>query len=100
MNRKTVLHISLLVLIITMLDGCAFIPKTIPTTTHNKITCSTVTTEWGVTVIPFDGPGFYCHDEACAMVIVAIPLVTAAVTLPIVLIGNSIHFLEKQLRCG
>ncbi len=98
MNYKTIIKTSLLVLIISSLNACAFIPKTVKATAKEKMACDTITSEWDLDVVTFSGTD--CYDEGCVAVFAAVPIVTAAISLPIVLIGNSIHFVEKQLRCN
>lgn len=100
MNYKTVFNISVLVFIVMLQNACVFIPQTATTTSYNNKSCSTVTSEWDIKMIPFDGPGFQCGDEACVAVFIAVPVVTAVVSFPIVAIGNAINFVEKQFRCN
>lgn len=89
-----------LVLIVSSLNACAFIPRTETTTSYNGTACSTVTSEWYIDVIAFDDPGFHCDDEICAQIILAVPVVTAVVSLSIVAIGSVVNFTEKQFRCN
>ncbi|MFV2061348.1 MAG: hypothetical protein ACC653_11745 [Gammaproteobacteria bacterium] len=100
MNIKTIYNISLLLIVLILFTGCAFTPKTIPGSTQPTASCDLSTSEWTIDVTPIDITGAHCHSEACAMVIVAVPLVTAVISLPIVLIGNSIHIIEEQLSCN
>ncbi len=99
MNYKTIIKTSLLVFIIISLNACAFIPKTIKASTKEKMACDMVTSEWDIEVVALGDFNNGCHNEACVGVYAAVPIVTAVISLPIVLIGNSIHFVEKQLRC-
>jgi len=100
MKCKFFLKVSVTSLLLITLNACAFIPKTITTTTHNSKPCTTVTSEWTIEVVTFDSGGIDCgHSEGCAMVILAVPLVTAAVSFPIVIIGSIVNSVEKQFRC-
>ncbi len=100
MNLKIVQLISILFLVCVSLNGCAFVPKSIPdTTTHNRA-CQLSTNEWTIDVIPIDISDLYCHDEICAIVVLSVPVVTAAISIPIMLIGNSIHMIDEQLSCN
>jgi hypothetical protein len=100
MNNKIILTFNLLSIVATLLNACAFAPKAIPGTTHISETCEVSTSEWTIEFIPLGAPDHLCHSEACAIVIFAIPVVTAAIAIPIVLIGNSIHMIEEQLSCN
>ncbi len=82
-----------------LMPGCAFAPKSIPDTSLDS-NCTLSTNEWTLDVTPIDIGDVYCHSEACAMVILSVPVVTAAISIPIILIGNSIHLIEEQLRCN
>lgn len=81
------------------MPACAFIPKTVSEPKYSESSCSTITSEWDIEVIAINDSGFACHDEACAIAIVAIPIITAAVTIPLVIVGNTINFVEKQFSC-
>ncbi|VAX00762.1 hypothetical protein MNBD_GAMMA22-881 [hydrothermal vent metagenome] len=99
MNYKSLIKISLLIFIITSLNACAFVPKTVKATSHETMSCGMVTSAWELDVVAVGGLGANCYNEACIVVFGAVPIITAVISLPIVLIGNSIHYAEKQLRC-
>ncbi len=100
MNFKQLRNVILLVFIVSLLNACAFIPKTIPVTTTEQSTCDMATSEWDLDVVALGGVNSHCDSEGCLAVLVAVPVVTFAVSLPIVAVGNAIHFIERQFRCN
>lgn len=100
MNYKLGLNLVFIILLTSNIVSCAFVPKTVSRSATNKPYCKMSTRDWEVEVIPIDFSGNYCFDELCAAVILAVPIVTAAFTLPIVIIGDSIHYIEEKIRCN
>lgn len=99
MKNNTFLNTGLLLFIVTMMNACAFIPTTVPEPAYSQPSCETVTSELDIEVITFNGSGFHCQNEGCAAAFVALPIITAAVTLPLVAIGNTVNYIERQFRC-
>ncbi len=100
MNIKQCRNVILLVFMVSVLNACAFIPKTITATKSEQSTCDMATSEWDLDVVALFDSNSHCDSEGCLAVLVAVPVVTFAVSLPIVAIGNSIHFIERQFRCN
>lgn len=99
MLSKAILKIIVLCIIVLIAPSCAFIPQTVTTTKHNNKACTTASSEWVIKVVTFSDSNLRCDDNACLMLITGVPVVTAVLSLPVVVIGNVINYVEKVIRC-
>ena len=95
----TSLEVRLLALVVALLQGCVFVPRT--TTTYDE-ECRTETKQ--MTLRPEQiGIIGSCAGRDCVYVLVAVGAVAAAsavVSGSIVVVGNVVYWLEKQGKCA
>lgn len=85
---------SLLILTsVLALSSCAVVPKFSDKTDD----CELFTREFTLDIATIDG--LQCDNESCIALILGVGTVTAIVSGSIYLVGNTVHFLEKQGRC-
>lgn len=92
-------HLALTVFMltgITLLAACIVTPKTIDDVQHRD--CRLVTRKWELETSVV-GAGA-CINEACVAALLALPVVSGAISGSIVLVGNTLHWLEAQGRCS
>jgi hypothetical protein len=99
MKFRTILNVIVLVLLISQLNACIVVPKTVPSTGYKGTVCETVSAEWDLELVGIGGSVHNC-TEGCLLALAAAPVVSIIVSAPIVLVGNSINYIEKQIRCN
>jgi hypothetical protein len=83
---------------VVFLQGCVFYPRTIPSAEEK---CRTVSREWVLDSVQMGGFGS-CSGRDCAYLLVAVGAVAAAsavVSGSVVLVGNTVYWLEKRGKC-
>lgn len=77
--------------------GCMVVPRAMD---RDPIDCDTVSVPWTVELVG-DASGFNCSGsgEACLVFLVAIPMASLIISSTFVLVGNTVYFIERGLRC-
>ena len=81
---------------IALLSGCIVTPRTVHDSDHGD--CRLVTRKWELET-SMVGAGA-CTNEACVAALLALPVVSGAISGSIVIVGNTLHWLEAQGRCS
>lgn len=90
---------SLLVLLLALLSGCVYLPRT--TTTYNT-ECQTQQRQMRLEAQQL-GTLMGCQGEACTGALIAFGAVSAATAIvsgSIVLVGNMVYWLEERGQCN
>lgn len=88
-------QILLNIILILLLSSCTYIPVTVD---NKKDQCEMVSKKFELSVT--DIKGIRCHGgEDCLLMLVTVPLGSLIISGSIVLIGNTIHWLEYQSTC-
>ena len=90
-----------IIIVLLFLSGCIVVPKT--TYTKENITCDLKMKNVYLTTIDYGLDGIYCRgEEDCIALLAAVSLVSVGsviVSGSIMVIGNTIYWIEKQGKC-
>ena len=77
-----------------LLSACV-LPKTVQ---NDSPDCKTVTKKLALEVLEYQG--VYCHGHDDCLAVATVWLAATAVSGSVVIIGNSVHWLEEKARCS
>ena len=77
-----------------LLSACV-LPKTVQ---NDSPDCKTVTKKLALEVLEYQG--VYCHGHDDCLAVATVWLTATAVSGSVVIIGNSVHWLEEKARCS
>lgn len=90
--------ICLFTFFLVFLNACVFIPKKLPNNTAPN-SCQMVNKEYTLEAEQVVNFGAHCDSGACLIALLGIPVLSLVVSGTIVLIGNTIHWVEYYSSC-
>ena len=91
------LRILLIAIVSIFVSGCVFYPKQTEYYDHE---CGVIAKKLTLEVEVDNGGALNCGEPACILVLLGIGVVSAAVSSTVVVVGNTIHSIDKRSNCA
>ena len=93
--KKGLISLSTVMTVLAYMLSACVLPKTVA---NDSPDCKTATKKMTLEVLEYQG--VYCYGHEDCLAVATVWLATTAVSGSVVIIGNSVHWLEEKARCS